>query len=92
MYKLKTTIVFMKEFKLIQKRGKDIEKLKSIVKKLARGEKLEEKYRNHELSNSKRFKDCIECHIESDWLLVYQIKNEELILVLVETGSHSDLF
>ena len=53
---------------------------------------LEEKYKNHMLTNSKHYKNCGECHIEPDWLLVYQYRNEELILLLIDTGSHSELF
>lgn len=59
---------------------------------LANNEKLDEKYKDHQLVNSLRFKNCRECHIEPDWLLVYRIDNNELVLLLVETGSHSDLF
>lgn len=47
---------------------------------------------NHKLINDKYFTDCNECHIEPNWLLVYKIKNNELILLLFATGSHSDLF
>lgn len=63
-----------------------------MVDILAAGEQLDIKYKDHQLVNSARFKDCRECHIEPDWLLVYRIKNDEVILLLVETGSHSDLF
>ncbi len=59
---------------------------------LSIGEKLPEKYKDHQLLNNKKYTDCRECHIEVDWLLVYRIINEELILLLVNTGSHSDLF
>ena len=59
---------------------------------MASEEKLSEKYRDHQLINSIRFKNCRECHIEPDWLLVYKKNDEQLILLLIETGSHSDLF
>lgn len=91
-YEIVITSAFKKELKIIKKRSKNLEKLKKIVDVIASGEKLEEKYKDHQLVNSTKFKDCRECHIEPDWLLVYRISNNELILVLVETGSHSDLF
>ena len=91
-YKVTATNAFKKELKVIKKRNKDLLKLKKVVDSLANGELLEEKYKDHQLVNTSRFKNCRECHIEPDWLLVYRINNNELILVLVETGSHSDLF
>lgn len=59
---------------------------------IANGEKLEPKYKNHKLINDKYFKDCWECHIAPNWLLVYKIQEDELILLLVVIGSHSELF
>ncbi len=91
-YQIKYTSDFKKNYKRIKKQGKDIEKLKIIVSKLANGLELEEKYKNHMLSDSKHYKKCGECHIEPDWLLVYKYIGNELILVLVATGSHSELF
>ena len=91
-YKITATNALKKELKNIKKRNKDLNKLKKVVDTLTNGETLEEKYKDHQLINTSRFKNCRECHIEPDWLLVYRINNNELILVLVETGSHSDLF
>ena len=91
-YQLKYTTDFKKSYKKIKKQGKDVEKLKVVVSKLANGLELEEKYKNHMLTDSKHYKSCGECHIEPDWLLVYQYIDNELILVLVATGSHSELF
>lgn len=76
--------------KLMKKRGKDLNKLKYVMKLLASGETLPEKYRDHSLSGD--YINCRECHIEPDWLLIYQIKENELILLAITTGSHSDLF
>ena len=59
---------------------------------MACGIELEIKNKNHNLINDKHYKDCKECHIEPDWLLIYKIKDNELILLLMATGSHSDLF
>ena len=93
MYKIQYSSVFKKQLKLMAKQGKDIQKLKDVVQRLANLEELEPKYRNHTLQNSKKFKNCNECHIEPDWLLVYKYINDNtLILLLVETGSHSELF
>ena len=79
-----------KDLKLAKKQGKDTEKLYEVIEKLANGEPLEEKYRDHYLSGD--YKGCRECHIEPDWLLMYQIFENELILSATATGSHSDLF
>lgn len=91
-YQIRYTSEFKKNYKKIKKQGKDVEKLKKVVSKLANGLELEEKYKNHILADSKYYKNCGECHIEPDWLLVYQYINNELVLVLVATGSHSKLF
>lgn len=79
---------FKKDFKKIQKQGKDEGKFETLIAKLLAAEKLEDKYKDHKLSG--RFKDCRECHIEPDWLLIYQSTDGEIILV--RTGSHSELF
>lgn len=63
-----------------------------VVDKLACKEKLETRFRNHNLINNKYYKNCSECHIEPDWLLVYQYNEDKLILLLVNTGSHSEVF
>lgn len=89
-YTLKPTTKFQKDLKRIQKRGYDLDLLKEIIKKLASGEELPEKNRDHALSGN--YAGCRECHIAPDWLLVYEIDNDVLILYLTRTGSHSDLF
>ena len=91
-YGIITSNKFNKQLKKIIKQGKKIEKLSIVVKKLANGETLETKYKDHALNDTKYYKNCRECHIEPDWLLVYKYNNNEIILYLVETGSHSDLF
>lgn len=83
---------FKKSYKKVKKQGKDLRKLKYVVTKLANKEELEIKYRNHNLNDSKKYKDCGECHIEPDWLLVYKYQNNELVLLLITMGSHSELF
>ena len=91
-YTIKYTSEFKKDYKKLLKQGKDINKLKYVVGELANVKTLDLKYKNHLLINSKNYKNCGECHIEPDWLLVYKYTNEELILLLVATGSHSELF
>ncbi len=91
-YKISYTSKFKQQYKKIKKQGKDLNKLDKIINKLINGETLDVKYKNHILQNSRKFKNCYECHIEPDWLLVYQYFNDKLIIVLIETGSHSDLF
>ena len=86
------TSAFKKELKNLKKRNKDLSKLTEIVNKLANDEKLDLKKRDNSLVNNLRFQNCRECHIEPDWLLVYKKNYDELILFLIETGSHSDLF
>lgn len=83
---------FNKQVKKIIKQGKNIEKLREVIKKLADGEDLDFKYHDHALNDTKYYRNCRECHIEPDWLLVYKYHDEEIILYLVETGSHADLF
>jgi mRNA interferase YafQ len=91
-YTVDTTSDFKKDYKKIIKQGKKIEKIKTVIDKLACGEKIDSKYKDHKLNNNKKYKDCRELHIEPDWLLVYRIIENELILLLLDTGSHSDLF
>ena len=91
-YEVETTSKFNKQLKKMFKQGKDIEKLISVVEKLANNESLDFKFKDHQLINDKTYKDCRECHIEPDWLLIYKYKCESLILVLFSTGSHNELF
>ncbi len=91
-YDIEITSKFKSGYKRIRKQGKDINKLIEVLETLANGEELDSKYRNHKLINDKNYKDCFECHLMPDWLLIYKIKNNELILLLFATGCHSDLF
>ena len=81
---------FKRDYKLAMKRGKQMQRLDNVILKLAAGEPLEEKYRDHALTGE--WKDFRECHIAPDWLLIYAIRDDVLTLTLVRTGSHSDLF
>lgn len=89
-YIIKPSSKFQKDLKRVSKRGCNLELLTNIIKRLAEGEPLPEKNKDHALTGN--FSGCRECHITPDWLLVYEISNEELILYLTRTGSHSDLF
>ena len=79
---------FKKDVKRLKKQGKDFRTFQQIIKQLAEGVELEEKYRDHKLIGD--FRGKRECHIEPDWLLMYDVGEDELILV--RTGSHSELF
>lgn len=89
-YIIKPTSKFAKDLRSCNKRGYNIRLLEDIVRKLADGEKLPEKNRDHALTGD--FEGCRECHIQPDWLLVYKISGDTLYLYLVRTGTHSDLF
>lgn len=89
-YRLKKTKRFDKDVALAQKRGKNLDKLFDVIEILASGGVLEPKYKDHTLKG--QYEGCRECHIEPDWLLVYEIFEDCLILVLNRTGTHSDLF
>ena len=91
-YEVQYTSQFKKNFKKVLRQGKDEKKFIDVLKKIANGEKLDLKYRNHSLMDDKLYKGCYECHINPDWLLVYRIVQDKLILLLVATGSHSELF
>lgn len=89
-YTIATTNTFLNDIKKIKKRHYNLELLFDIVKKLQNGEKLEPKFRDHNLSGN--YKGYRECHILNDWLLVYKIEENILTLYLSRTGTHSDLF
>ena len=92
MLKIRIQNRFEKDYKLIRKRNLPTEELWEVVKKLQRGEALPAEYRDHQLTESKEFKDVRECHIRPDWLMIYRINKEESTLLLIRTGTHSDLF
>ena len=83
---------FKRDYKLAIKRGCDPKKLEEVITLLCNEQPLPEAYRDHALTNSRNYKDMRECHIEPDWLLVYKVVRQTLILKLIRTGSHSDLF
>lgn len=92
MLKPEFTGQFKRDYKLAMRRGLDPRRLEAVVTLLCLGEPLPAAYRDHALTDSAAYKGMRECHIQPDWLLVYKIVNSELILRLIRTGSHSDLF
>jgi len=89
-YQIERTSCFKKDFKTIKKRGYDLSLLAEVIDLLAKGQQLPEKYLDHPLKGN--YKDCHECHITPDWLLVYEVFEDTLFLYLTRTGTHSDLF
>lgn len=92
MLKPEFTGQFKKDYKLAVKRGCDPGKLEKVVTILCDEQPLPESYRDHPLTNSRNYKGMRECHIQPDWLLVYKVVQKKLILQLIRTGTHSDLF
>ena len=81
---------FKKDYKRVVKRGYDVSLLKEVIEKLANKTPLPKKYKDQGLSGN--YSGFRECHITPDWLLIYRIDENDLILYLTRTGSHSDLF
>jgi mRNA interferase YafQ len=88
--RFKTTKQFEGDYKLMVKRGKDIKKLKIIMQQLVSQQPLESIYRDHSLTGNLR--GHRDCHIEPDWILIYQIDRDLQEITFVRTGSHADLF
>ena len=89
-YTVKFTTQFRKDYKLAIKRGLKIELLEEVVASLATGTPLPEKNKDHALSGD--WAGHRDCHILPDWLLIYRIEDDVLVLTLARTGTHSDLF
>jgi mRNA interferase YafQ len=89
-YEIERTGRFKHDYKLIKKRGYDISLLRDVIYTLAEGGSLPEKHKDHALTGD--WAGHRECHVQPDWLLIYRIFNDRLILVLSRTGTHSDLF
>lgn len=89
-YSLSYSNKFKKALRKCYKRGLDVEKLREVVRILVENGSLPPQYRPHKLSG--QFKGAWECHIEPDWLLVWEQNDTELTLLMIETGTHSDIF
>ena len=90
MYEAKPTKQFKKDLKIAEKRGYNLNLLTDLIIKLIKGELLEPKHNDHALQGE--YKDCRECHVTPDWLLIYKISKNTIYLYLTRTGTHSDLF
>jgi mRNA interferase YafQ len=85
---IQQTTRFKKDYRRLKSQHADLELLKNVITKLQRGEELESRYRNHQLGG--KWKDSFDCHIQPDWVLIYRLTDDTVILQA--TGSHSDLF
>ena len=92
MLKIEFTGQFKKDYKLAIKRGCNEKDLAKVVSILASEKPLPPKYRDHALENSRSYKGMRECHIKPDWLLIYKVYSDRLVLEWIRTGTHSDLF
>ena len=88
-YGIRVTSRYKKSLKKMLKRGKDIRKIASVVRMLAMGETLPPQYRDHALTGD--LAGLRDCHIENDWVLIYMMRDNLLILTLADTGTHYDL-
>ena len=89
-YNLQFTSQFKKDLKLAKKQNKDLGKLFEVIDILANGETLDAKYKDHSLTGN--YRGTRECHIEPDWLLIFEIRGDVLVLMHYRLGSHSELF
>jgi mRNA interferase YafQ len=88
MFEVITTKTFEKDYAKAARRGKSLDKINQIILLLKKGQKLDLKYRDHKLIGN--YDGCRNCHIEPDWIIIYKISKN--LLILQRTGTHSDLF
>ena len=89
-YDVQFTNQFQKDVKLAKKQHKNLDQLFAVIEILANGGTLDAKYRDHALTGN--YRGTRECHIEPDWLLVYEMRDSVLVLMLYRLGTHSELF
>jgi len=89
LYEVKQTAQFKRDYRIAKKRGQNLQLLQEIILLLADGKQLPEKNRDHPLTGD--WKNFRECHITADWLLVYKLEEDILVLTLTRIGTHSDL-
>lgn len=89
-YEIKFTTQFKKDIKLAKKQGKNLDKLFNVIEKISNEETLDSKCKDHALTGN--YVNLRECHIEPDWLLIYKVFDNILVLMLYRVGSHSELF
>ncbi len=90
MYEISYSNQFGKDLKLAAKRGFDIDQLRDVIKNLQESGKLHSRYRTHKLHG--QFNNYLECHIKSDWLLIWKQEDTSKKIILTRTGTHTDLF
>ena len=90
MYRIEFTAKMRRDAKRMEKRGKDMSKLETCLDLLASGEKMPDSYGDHPLFGN--YRGNRECHLEPDWILIYRIQKNALVLVATRTGTHADLF
>jgi mRNA interferase YafQ len=90
MYSIAYTGAFKKDYKRCAKRNYNLQTLQLAVEMLETSGTLPESYKPHKLSGD--FKDCWECHLQSDWLIIWMQNDSQKVLTFIRTGSHSDLF
>ncbi len=90
MYEIRVKRKFKKDLKRVAKRGKDIDKLETVIDALQQGRSLPKKHKAHQLKGL--WKPCWECHVEPDWLLIWDLYENGDQLILIRTGTHADLF
>ena len=90
MFIVKFTNQYKKSYKLLIKRGLNIKLLDDVVEMLKDGKTLDKRYKDHALEG--KYNKFRECHIKPDWLLIYLVEDDVMILTLIDTGSHSDIF
>lgn len=89
MLEVVTSSLFRKQLKRCRRRGWDLDRLAEVVEMLQSGEKLPNRYHDHVLTGNR--KGLRDCHIQPDWVLIYEVREAEVVLLLLETGSHADL-
>lgn len=89
MLKVRYSSKFKKDLRNVKKRNLDLGRLKEVILLLCKGNPLPENYREHALKGN--YIGYMECHIQPDWLLIYKVEKEILLLTVVRTGTHSDL-
>ena len=92
MLKPEFTGQFKKDYKAAVRRGCDPDKLQEVITLLVNEKPLPPNYKDHRLTDFRRYKSMRECHLEPDWLLIYKVEKELLLLKLIRTGTHSELF
>ena len=90
MYDISYSNQFDKDLKLVAKRGYNIELLREVIAKLQESGKLDPHFRPHKLQG--KYNNYMECHVKSDWLLIWKQDNKTMQIMLTRTGTHTDLF